>query len=139
MQSNKAITLPPDERRCIHIEGVTGSRCPTWAMAGAASCPEHEPLTTPQNEPTPKSSGERIEHMVDTMFLIQDLLAIAIKTQVQAQEVDILTLAELSKGYIANGLNITRTMQAKQALEAPQNDWSLILSEVVNELEQQEE
>jgi hypothetical protein len=87
--------------------------------------------------------------MVDTMFLIQDLLAIAIKTQVQAQEMDILTLAEFSKGYIANGLNITRTMQAKQALDGgsafgppastPQNDWSLILSEVSKELEQQEE
>src|SRR5688572_19473344 len=123
MRSNKLITLPPEKRRCIHRDGINGSRCPNWAIAGAASCPEHEPITTPQNDPTPKAAGERIEHMVDTMFLIQDLLAIAIKTQVQAQGMDILTLAELSKGYIANGLNITRTVQAKQALEAPKNDW----------------
>ena len=76
--------------------------------------------------------------MVDTMFLIQEFLATAIKTQLQAQGMDILTLAELSKGYIANALNITRTMQAKQALEVPQNEWSLILAEISAELEQEE-
>lgn len=131
MKQNKSITLPPVDRRCIYHDSLKGDRCPNWARAGLAFCPEHEP--------PPRSSGERLEHMVETMFLIQELLAMAIKTQVQAQALEILTLAELSKGYIANGLNITRTLQAKQALEAPQNEWSLILAEVSNELEQQEE
>ena len=139
MKSNKPITLPLEKRRCIHHDGINGTRCPNWARAGAAACPKHEPITSPQNEPTPKSSGERMEHMVETMFLIQEFLATAIKTKVQAQELEILSLAELSKEYIANGLNLTRTLQAKQALEVPQNEWSLILAEVSKELEQQEE
>ena len=105
MKSNKPITLPPDDRRYFHFDGVNGTR---------------------------------IEDLVDNLFFIQDLLAQAIKSQAQAEALDILTLAELSRDYTHIALNITRTLQAKQALEAPQNEWSLLLAQISLELEEEE-
>ena len=100
MKSNKPITLPPDDRRSLQLDGL-------------------------------------MEEMVDNLFFIQDLLAGAIKSKVQEEALDILTLAELSKDYTHNALNITRTLREKQALEAPQNEWSLILAELSLELEEE--
>ena len=146
MKSNKPITLPPDDRRCHHLDGVNGSRCPNWAMAGLPFCPKHEP-TTPSFPPAARPRPEpvegglrgvgRLEDLVDNLFFIQDLLAQAIKSQAQGEALDILTLAELSRNYTHNALNITRTLQAKQALEAPKNEWALLLAELSLELDQE--
>ena len=149
MKSNKPITLPPDDRRCFHFDGVNGSRCPNWAMAGLPFCPKHEltSLPTPLNPPA-AGGGEtgvpsvelasgRMAEMVDNLFFIQDLLAQAIKSQAQGEALDILTLAELSKNYTHNALNITRTLQAKQALDAPKNEWAFSLAEISLELEEE--
>jgi hypothetical protein len=76
--------------------------------------------------------------MVDDLFFIQDLLANAIKSQSQGETLDILTLAELSRNFTHNALNITRTLCQKQALEAPKNEWALLLAEISLELDQEE-
>src|SRR5688572_23754548 len=135
MKSNNHFTLPPDDQRCFHLDSRDGTRCPNWAMANLPCCPKHEPAS-------PKPSGElrpgRLEGMVDNLFLIQDLLANAIKTKAQDEALDILTLVELSRNFTHNALNITRTLKEKQAIEAPQNDWSVILAEISLELEQEE-
>jgi hypothetical protein len=45
MKSNNYITLPPDDRRCHHLDGVNSSRYPNWAMADLPFCPKHVPAT----------------------------------------------------------------------------------------------
>jgi hypothetical protein len=78
-----------------------------------------------------------MEEMVDNLFFIQDLLAQAIRSQAQGEALDILTLAELSRDYTHNALNITRTLRQKQALDAPRNEWALSLAELSLELDQE--
>src|SRR5262245_32207737 len=122
MESNKPITLPPDDRRCFFLDSLNGSRCPNWAVAGLSFCAEHGP-STPPNPPATGGNGEtpvapppaaalpplrgveKMEDLVDNLFFIQDLLAHAIKSQVQGEALDILTLAELSRNYTYNALN----------------------------------
>src|SRR5262245_14484168 len=99
MTSSSRTILPPDEKRCQHYHS-DGSRCPNWAMADSAFCPNHDPeKPTPPTGPTPQKTLDSMlmNDLVDHVFLIQSRLASFILAKTESNSVDILELSELSK------------------------------------------